>query len=346
MLPGLRFLFVAVVLSVSMLVFGLGAAALLRATHEEFASLPLKQVPEVVFATRPDAGPTLAVLQVDTSAAGADRDVSQPANAPAMVAVPATAEPAPASAPDTTAADQVASLPATSPATGETASAAPVAQDGIAASPAAASAAPEPATAAVMTQPAADPVIDSPDPARTVAALDPGAPVLSGAAPAARKPDEPASAGSGIADSPADKASPDDPKITDAKTSPSGVVATVETGSKEGTGKPSGEAASPGLTAPAEAKSVTSGVMPQEFPTDAASMPAPAEAAAKIAARGIPMPVERPKTLRKASLAIKPKPVVRKHIVRRAAVRHARTARPARQEQPANPFAASPFGLD
>ena len=224
--------------------------------------------------------------------------------------------------------------------------AAPVAHDGITASPAAASAAPGPATAAVITQPAADPVIDSPDPARTVAALDPGAPVSSGAASAARKPDEPASAGIGTADSPADKASPDETKITESKTPPPSVVATVETGSKEGTGKPSGEAASPGLTAPAEAKSVTSGVVPQEVPTDAASMPAPAEATAKIAALGIPMPVERPKTLRKASLAAKPKPVVRKHIVRRAAVRHARTARPAQQEQPANPFAASPFGLN
>ncbi len=38
MLPGFRFLSVAIVLGVSMLIFGLGAAALLRATHEEFAS--------------------------------------------------------------------------------------------------------------------------------------------------------------------------------------------------------------------------------------------------------------------------------------------------------------------
>jgi hypothetical protein len=65
MLPGFRSLFIAVVLSVSMLVFGLGAAALLRATHEEFASLPLQRIPEVVFATREDTAPTLAMLQVD-----------------------------------------------------------------------------------------------------------------------------------------------------------------------------------------------------------------------------------------------------------------------------------------
>ena len=40
MLPGFRFLFAAIVLSMSILVFGLGAAALLRAAHEEFASNP------------------------------------------------------------------------------------------------------------------------------------------------------------------------------------------------------------------------------------------------------------------------------------------------------------------
>lgn len=38
MLPGFRFLLAAIALSTSILVFGLGAAALLRAAHEEFAS--------------------------------------------------------------------------------------------------------------------------------------------------------------------------------------------------------------------------------------------------------------------------------------------------------------------
>lgn len=69
MLPGFRFLSVAIVLAVSMVIFGLGAAALLRATHEEFASLPLKQMPEVTFGSREETQqPTLAVLQVDTPA--------------------------------------------------------------------------------------------------------------------------------------------------------------------------------------------------------------------------------------------------------------------------------------
>jgi hypothetical protein len=40
MLPGFRFLFAAILLSASILVFGLGAAALLRSTHEQFVSNP------------------------------------------------------------------------------------------------------------------------------------------------------------------------------------------------------------------------------------------------------------------------------------------------------------------
>ena len=51
MLPGFRFLFAAIVLSMSVLVFGLGAAALLRAAHEEFASnSSLRVAPEPKFA--------------------------------------------------------------------------------------------------------------------------------------------------------------------------------------------------------------------------------------------------------------------------------------------------------
>jgi hypothetical protein len=89
MLPGLRFLFVAIVMAVSMVVFGLGAAALLRATHEEFASLPLKQMPEVTFGSREDTQqPTLAVLQVDKPAA-----VPTPEHAEAPAATAPGAQP-------------------------------------------------------------------------------------------------------------------------------------------------------------------------------------------------------------------------------------------------------------
>lgn len=73
MLPGFRFLFAAIVLSMSILVFGLGAAALLRAAHEQFASNPSwRAVPEPRFAqqneretTREPMSPVLAMLRVE-----------------------------------------------------------------------------------------------------------------------------------------------------------------------------------------------------------------------------------------------------------------------------------------
>ncbi|MEH2562688.1 hypothetical protein [Bradyrhizobium sp. AZCC 2289] len=67
MLPGFRFLFAAIILSMSVLVFGLGAAALLRAAHEQFASMPSRQPPpETVFAQPSEApAPTLALLRVE-----------------------------------------------------------------------------------------------------------------------------------------------------------------------------------------------------------------------------------------------------------------------------------------
>src|SRR5437879_3895279 len=67
MLPGFRFLLAAIVLSMSILIFGLGAAALLRAAHEEVASVPTRRVmAEPVFAQQVEAPqPTLALLRVE-----------------------------------------------------------------------------------------------------------------------------------------------------------------------------------------------------------------------------------------------------------------------------------------
>jgi hypothetical protein len=67
MLPGFRFLFTAIVLSMSVLIFGLGAAALLRSAHEEFANLPSRRAtPEPMFARLSDDPPTtLSLLRVD-----------------------------------------------------------------------------------------------------------------------------------------------------------------------------------------------------------------------------------------------------------------------------------------
>ncbi|MVT63625.1 hypothetical protein GPL21_00665 [Bradyrhizobium pachyrhizi] len=70
MLPGLRFLFAAIVLATSLLVFGLGAAALFRAAHEEFASIPARRTPpEPQFAQQPETPPVLAMVRVDPPAA-------------------------------------------------------------------------------------------------------------------------------------------------------------------------------------------------------------------------------------------------------------------------------------
>jgi hypothetical protein len=96
MLPGFRFLFAATLLSLSILVFGLGAAALLRAAHEEIASTPARQTPrEPVFAQPAEAPqPTLALLRFDPPAAEkapAELPAASEPSAPAPVATPPVA---------------------------------------------------------------------------------------------------------------------------------------------------------------------------------------------------------------------------------------------------------------
>lgn len=67
MLPGFRFLFAAILLSTSLLVFGLGAAALLRASHEQYANPSWRNGPqEQRFAQVSEpAPPVLAVLRAE-----------------------------------------------------------------------------------------------------------------------------------------------------------------------------------------------------------------------------------------------------------------------------------------
>lgn len=75
MLPGFRFLLAAIVLSASILVFGLGAASLLRASHEQYVSNPSwRNGPqEQLFAQAPEpAQPVLAALRVEPVAPVAD----------------------------------------------------------------------------------------------------------------------------------------------------------------------------------------------------------------------------------------------------------------------------------
>jgi hypothetical protein len=128
MLPGFRFLFAAIVLSMSILVFGLGAAALLRAAHEEFASTPSWHAsPEPVFAQRTETqgpvteGPVLAMLHVEPPAAEEKAPdqvaaATTPAEQPAASDFPAepevTAKPAETEATATPAKPEVTAVPA------------------------------------------------------------------------------------------------------------------------------------------------------------------------------------------------------------------------------------------
>lgn len=120
MLPGFRALLAAIALTFSIVVFGLGAAALLRASHERFANLPALRVPETVVAARPEpsrpmlaaptlAMPTLAMLRVEPPApepatpvaakpddpppAGGDATMSEAMSEAAPDAMPALAPP-------------------------------------------------------------------------------------------------------------------------------------------------------------------------------------------------------------------------------------------------------------
>jgi hypothetical protein len=107
MLPGFRFLFAAIVLCFSILVFGLGAAALLRAAHEEFASKPSwRGTPETMFGQQNEVNrPVLALLQVEPEAKAPATDVTkEPVSEPVAPqsqddAPTAAAAPEPAAAP-------------------------------------------------------------------------------------------------------------------------------------------------------------------------------------------------------------------------------------------------------
>ncbi len=79
MLPGFRFLFATVILAASVLVFGLGAAALLRAAHEEFASLaatsqPAPRLVQPHLTPQSEVRPALALLRIETPKLSATPD--------------------------------------------------------------------------------------------------------------------------------------------------------------------------------------------------------------------------------------------------------------------------------
>jgi hypothetical protein len=139
MLPGFRFLFAAIVLSMSVLIFGLGAAALLRAAHEQFAHIPSRRAPpEPVFARQNEPTiPTLALLRVEPEVAekvpgnvagtAIVETVTPPAQAPEAPAAepeksaalkveePATSEPAKPEIPAAETTPAIAATPAEAP---------------------------------------------------------------------------------------------------------------------------------------------------------------------------------------------------------------------------------------
>src|SRR5207248_5911862 len=93
MLPGFRFLLAAIILATSILIFGLGAAALLHAAHEEFASNPTwRAPPETMFAQQSEpTKPVLAALVVEPQPAELKTPetlVSTAPEAPATIAPP------------------------------------------------------------------------------------------------------------------------------------------------------------------------------------------------------------------------------------------------------------------
>lgn len=210
MLPGIRFLFVATVMSVSVLVFALGAAALLRATHENFATLPQRRPPEQVFVRADTARPVIALLRVEAEPETAS--IAAPATPPVVprdenaiaesksetIAAPAqAAEPVPAS-PETKTASTAPSSDTTLPgalAALNTELAALAAQRSTtpeAASPTATEAparavAEAPSVAAAAAQPAAEPDQAATTGSVKVAALSDGGDVIARIADARKK---------------------------------------------------------------------------------------------------------------------------------------------------------------
>jgi hypothetical protein len=106
MLPGFRFLFAAIVLCMSVLVFGLGAAALLRAAHEDFASNPSwRTPPEPRFAQQEATKTVLAVLSLQPSPTEPAAAPKVPeADAAVTTGASTVAAPSPSPEPETTAA--------------------------------------------------------------------------------------------------------------------------------------------------------------------------------------------------------------------------------------------------
>jgi hypothetical protein len=203
MLPGLRFLFSAVVLTMSMLVFGLGAAALLRASHDRFVTTSkIRSAPPPMYAQHGEpATPALTMLRVDAPASAPTAAID--AAITVATAGPEPREPPPSSAEPTPAAQVAVLTPVdTTDAKSSALAAAPAAEADVAATmasmppadspPVAIAAAPaveidrtDPTLASSLRDaPAANPIVTAPveaakdaDPAVELAAINEAQPV-------------------------------------------------------------------------------------------------------------------------------------------------------------------------
>jgi len=108
MLPGFRFLLAAIVLCISILVFGLGAAALLRAAHEEFVQNPSwRGPPEPRFAQSEEPPRTVLAMLRAEPASSTEPTTATDALASEVRVAPAEAPPPTPPAADKTAAPYV-----------------------------------------------------------------------------------------------------------------------------------------------------------------------------------------------------------------------------------------------
>jgi hypothetical protein len=206
MLPGFRFLFAAIVLSMSILVFGLGAAALLRAAHEQFASNPSwRAAPEATFAQQAEATrPVLALLRVEPAAPGQkqsdnvpavaapvkqDTNLSTPAEQAPAASAPAQSGQVAALKPEETPPPEVARSASPAPESPAPSEAAAQAQsDAPASADVAETAAPAPDKLA-STEPVSPPALDLPPPANVAPVASEPAASVQASTPASLGPD-------------------------------------------------------------------------------------------------------------------------------------------------------------
>lgn len=190
MLPGFRFLLAAILLSTSILVFGLGAAALLRASHEQYVSNPSWR-----------NGPQEQVFA----------QASEPAQ-PVLAALRAEPEPAEPTAPSLRDLVPTIALPASEPEQVAAVTSEADAQSQVVA-PSADTSAAEPAKAETTTEATAPAPTDTLTPADTTASIPEAKPAPTAGAPAPADP-SPALASSALDVAAAKVAALNDPATT------------------------------------------------------------------------------------------------------------------------------------